>query len=81
VIEAESSPLRGRWWVYSHYSVKSVPFIFAVDPNGPTARLVKVALLGLSITLQRGNISVAEIHLGRVPRKGTGSTPTPSSVR
>ena len=35
-IEAGSSPLRGRWWVYSHYSVKSVPFIFAVDPTGPT---------------------------------------------
>jgi len=33
----------------------------------PRSRLVKVALLGLSITLKRGKISVAEIHLGRDP--------------
>jgi len=37
------------------------------DRRGLAPRLVKVALLGLSITLQRGKLSVAEIHLGRVP--------------
>jgi len=30
-------------------------------------RLAKVALLGLSFTLQRAKTSVAEIYLGRVP--------------
>jgi len=39
----------------------------AATADARVARLVKVALLGLSITLKRGKISVAEIHLGRDP--------------